>query len=143
MISSSTWAERLTFRPENGAETATAHLFVKAHSFGIASNGISTSAAIPEVLYQGLGTPFLLTLYQIPSASSYDWSASPTSVVTGTTAQWQQDVASGDTPGRVAVGINHSAQTRDDIKIFIAGALLGIAGGAIIAAVQEAMHLRD
>jgi hypothetical protein len=64
-------------------------------------------------------------------------------VVTGTTAQWQQDVASGDTPGRVAVGINHSAQTRDDIKIFIAGALLGIAGGAIIAAVQEAMHLRD
>jgi hypothetical protein len=41
------------------------------------------------------------------------------------------------------VGLNHSAQTRDDIKIFIAGALLGIAGGAIIAAVQEAMHLGD
>ena len=143
-ISSSLWAKRLIFRPEPGSgPTATADFFVKAPSFGIASNGISASVAIPEVLYQGLGKPFLLTLYKLPSASSYDWSASPAAVVTSTTAQWQDDVASGDTPGRSAVGINHAAQTRDDIEIFIAGALLGIAGGAIIAAVQEAMHLRD
>jgi len=143
-ISSYFWARRLIFRPApNSGPTATADFFVKARSFGIASNGVSTSVAIPEVLYQGLGKPFLLTLYQLPSASSYDWSASPAAVVTSTTAQWQDDVTSGDTPGRAAVGINHAAQTRDDIKIFIAGALLGIAGGAIIAAVQEAMHLRD
>ena len=107
------------------------------------SNGVNASAAIPEVLYRGLGQPILLTLYHLRSASSYDWSASPVAAVTSATAQWQQDVVSGDTPGRAAVGVDHSAQTRDDIKIFIAGALLGIAGGAIIAAVQEAMHLSD
>ncbi|HSS92234.1 MAG TPA: hypothetical protein VLL69_23230 [Streptosporangiaceae bacterium] len=144
MLSSSIWAKRLTFRPVTGpGATATADFFVKARSFGITTNGISASAAIPEVLYQGSGKPILLTLYQLRSASSYDWSASPAAVVTSSTAQWQQDLASGDTPSRAAVGVNHSAQTRDDIKIFIAGALLGIAGGAIIAAVQEAMHLGD
>jgi hypothetical protein len=138
-----TWQKLLSFRPVKSAGTATADFFVKARSFGVISNGVSASAAIPEVIYEGPGKPMLLTLYRLPSASSYDWSASPTAAVTSSTAQWQQDLASGDTPGRTAAGINHSAQARDDIKIFIAGALLGIAGGAIIAAVQEAMHLGD
>ncbi len=141
ITSASLWFERLTFRPVNSTGTATADFFVKARSFGVTSNGVNASAAIPEVLYGGLGQPMLLTLYHLRSANNYDWSASPVAAVTSATAQWQQDVASGDTPGRAAVGVDHSAQTRDDIKIFIAGALLGIAGGAIIAAVQEAMHL--
>jgi hypothetical protein len=137
------WKESLIFRTVNSTGTATADFFVKARSFGVTANGVNASAAIPEVLYAGLGQPTLLTFYQLRSASSYDWSASPVAAVTGTTAAWQQDLASGDTPGRTAVGIDHSAQAADDTKIFIAGALLGIAGGAIIGAVQEAMHLRD
>jgi hypothetical protein len=107
------------------------------------ANGVNASAAIPEVLYGGLGQPILVVSYQLRSASSYDWSASPTGAVSSTTAGWQQDLASGDTPGRTAVGVNHSARTDHDIKIFIAGALLGVAGGAVIGAVQETMHLRD
>lgn len=141
ITSASVWFEQLTFRPVNSIGTATADFFVKAGSFGVTSDGVNASAAIPEVLYKGLGQPIMLVLYHLRSASSYDWSASPAAVVTSATAQWQQDVASGDTPGRTAVGVDHSAQTGEDIKIFIAGALLGIAGGAIIGAVQEAMHL--
>jgi hypothetical protein len=141
ITSASVWAERLTFRPVNSAETATADFFVKAGSFGVTSDGVNASTAIPEVLYKGLGQPMMLVLYHVRSASSYDWSNSQAAEVTSTTAQWQQDIAGSDTPGRAAVGVDHAAQTSDGIKTFIAGALLGIAGGAIIAAVQEAMHL--
>ena len=143
ITSASVWAERLTFRPVNSAGTATADFFVNARSFGVTSDGVNASTAIPEVLYSGLGQPMMLILYHLRSASSYDWSNSQVALVTSTTAQWQQDVAGSDTPGRAAVGVDHAAQTSDDIKIFIAGALLGIAGGAIIGAVQETMHLSD
>jgi hypothetical protein len=141
VTSASLWTERLTFTPVNSTGTATADFFVNARSFGVTSNDVDASAAIPEVIYQGQGNPILLTAYRLRSASSYDWSSLPAAAVTGTVAAWQQDLASGDTAGRTAVGVDHAAQTGDDIKIFVAGALLGIAGGAIIAAVQEAMHL--
>jgi hypothetical protein len=141
VTSASIWAERLTFRPVNATGTATADFFVNARSFGVISNGVDASAAIPEVIYEGQGNPILLTAYRLRSASSYDWSSLPAAAVTGTVVAWQQDLASGDTAGRTAVGVDHAGQTNDDIKIFIAGALLGIAGGAIVAAVQEAMHL--
>jgi hypothetical protein len=136
------WRKPLNFRTVNSTGTATADFFVKAHSFGVTANGVNASAAIPEVRYAGLGQPVLVVTYQLRSASSYDWSASPTGTISSTAAGWQQDLTSGDTPGRTAVGVNHSAQTGDDIKIFIAGALLGVAGGAVIGAVQETMHLR-
>jgi hypothetical protein len=137
------WIKRLTFRPAAGsAGEAAADFFVNARSFGVTSNGTNASAAIPEVVYDGPGTPMLLVLYRLQSASSYDWSASPVAAVTSSAAQWQQNLMKGDTPGRAAVGIDHAAQTGDDIEIFVAGALLGIAGGAIVAAVQEAMHLK-
>jgi len=139
VTSASLWVQRLTFRPVNSSGTATADFFVKAGSFGVTSDGVNASTAIPEVLYKGLGQPIMLVLYHLRSASSYDWSNSQAAEVTSTTAQWQQDIAASDTPGRAAVGVDHAAQNSDDIKIFIAGALLGIAGGAIIAAVQEAM----
>jgi hypothetical protein len=109
----------------------------------VTSDGVNASAAIPEILYGAGGQPKLLTLYHLPSASSYDWSGSQTALVTSATAQWQTDVVSDDTPGQATVGVDHAAQQHDDIKIFIAGALLGIAGGAIIAAVQEALPSRD
>ena len=82
---------------------------------------------------------------------SYDWSSFPTSAINNSDAAWtiattssvsgRQAVAS--TPGRVAVGINHARQASDNDKTFVAGALLGLAGGAILSAVQEALHARD
>ena len=49
----------------------------------------------------------------------------------------------GRIPGRAAVGINHAEQTTDDNKTFVAGALIGLAGGALLSAVQEALHAND
>ncbi|MGO9144012.1 MAG: hypothetical protein ACLP70_21620 [Streptosporangiaceae bacterium] len=46
---------------------------MKARSFGVAYNGITASAAIPEFIYRGPGTPIFLVGYDIPSAASYDW----------------------------------------------------------------------
>ncbi len=118
---------------------ATADFFVKAHSFGVASNGITASAAIPEVTYQGPGQPMLVVTYDIPSAASYDWSSFPTASVNNSTASWVEDLTNGDTGARAAVGISPSGQATHDTETLLAGTLLGLAGGAILSAIQEAL----
>lgn len=122
---------------------ATTDLFVKASTFGVAYNDVTAAAAIPDVIYRGPGSPIFVATYSIPSASAYDWSSFPTGLVSNRTAGWEEAVASGETAGRVAVGINHAAQTSADFKNFLAGALVGLAGGAILSALQEAMHADD
>ena len=135
------WGESLVFSSVDGAPAkATADFFVKARHFGVASNGITASAAIPEFIYQGPGTPMFLIGYNIPAAASYDWSSFPTAAVSSHTASWQEDLTTADTPGRAAVGINPAGQANHDNKTFIAGALVGLAGAAILSAIQEALH---
>jgi hypothetical protein len=124
---------------------------VNVADLGMSSNGITASAAIPKIIYFGPGTPDLNVRYPIPSASSYDWSSFPTTKVTSSYAQWETATAKtpagvqaeASTPGQVAFGINHARQATDSDKTFVAGALLGLAGGAILSAVQEALHARD
>jgi hypothetical protein len=124
-----TWAKRLSFKFPG---VATVRFFVKAHNFGVTSNGITAAAAIPEVLFAGSKGANLTVTYHIPSASSYDWSAYPPSTLSNSGATWDETVLpgniynGGDTVGRVASGINHTVQANNDTKIFIAGALLGL-----------------
>ena len=133
-----------------GAEAAV-HFTVNAADSGMSFNGTTAAVAIPRIVYHGPGTPALVVTYPIPSASSYDWSSLPPIKVTSSSATWttatgQADVgvqAQASAPGQVAVGINHARQTTDSNKTFAAGALLGLAGGAILSAVQEALHARD
>jgi hypothetical protein len=124
---------------------ATVTFFVRAHGFGYSSNSVTALAAIPQVFYFGPGSePTLTTVYDnAPAASSYDWSAFPPVASSGTAAVWDVPVVSGATQGRVAVGINHANQAKESNETFIAGALLGLAGGALVAAVQEALHAND
>lgn len=140
------WTEQLTFRPAGGSLQATpVVLVVKADHFGAIFNDVTASAVIPEVTYYGPPTPAqaLLAGYEIPSAASYDWSSfQPQSFTKGFTV-WAEDFSVGDTQSRVVVGINHSAQTRDDFLIFLAGAVIALGGAAILAATQEALHARD
>jgi hypothetical protein len=127
------------------------HFTVNVADFGMSFNGITASAAIPKIGYLGPGTPDLYVRYPIPSASSYDWSSLPTLRVTNSYAEWETATANtpagvqaeASTPGQIAVGINHARQATDTDKTFAAGALLGLAGGAILSAVQEALHARD
>ncbi len=119
-------------------------LFVKARSLGETFNGVTADAAIPQVFCNDCVGTTLETQYNIPSASSYDWSSFPTQFANGTYARWNESVTeSGVTGGKAAVGVNHTNQANDDNKTFVAGALLGLAGGALLSAVQEALHAND
>ncbi len=124
----------------NSTGEANADFFVKARSFSVAANGVAASVAIPEVIYTGPGNPILLADYQIPSAASYNWSSFQPYEIWNETARWQVDLASGDTPARTAFGTNYSGQASDDLRTFVAGALIGLAGAAILSAIQEALR---
>ena len=49
-------------------------------------------------------------------------------------------INSGHIPDVVATGINHASEARDNDLTFLAGALVGVAGGALLSAIQEALH---
>jgi hypothetical protein len=140
------WLDFSKVDPDNKSGVAFATFFVKAHNFGYAFNDVNASAAIPRVdsLGQGSGTPILYTeYYNVTSAGSYDWSSFQPQLTNATEILWDEPVTSGATPGIVAVGINHANEAKDNNKTFFAGALLGLAGGALLAAVQEALHAND
>jgi hypothetical protein len=139
--------KQLTFRPAGGSFQATPVTFaVKANHFGATFNGATASAVIPEIEYFGPATTAsaLLTGYKITSADSYDWSSlHPQSFAKDDFVVWAEDFLPGDTQSRVALGINHSAQAHNDFMIFLAGAVVALAGAATLAAIQEALHARD
>ncbi len=116
---------------------------MKAGHFGETFDGVNAYAAIPDITYRGPGKPYLEAAYHIPSAASYDWSSVPTEEVGRSVAVWEEPIPPGETAALVAVGINHAAQTDDENKTFIAGALVALAGAAILTAVIEAVHVHD
>jgi hypothetical protein len=138
-------SQLLNFPSRSGA-TATATFRTKANGIVPAANGLTASAALPQAFYNcpasdpQCPTPTLETRYDIASAVSYDWSSLPYQHVTGSTITWNEQVQGGATPGRVAVGIDSASQSRDDAWTFVAGALIGLAGGALLAGVQELLH---
>ena len=129
---------------------AQAQFIFKARSFGLTYNGHTASAAIPYVIFRGPGIPeFGIDYESFPAASSYDWSSFPASAVSNLRVSWDvpltevvgagHEVAATPTQGQIVIGINHSAQVSDDRRTFYAGALLGLAGGALLSAVQEVL----
>jgi hypothetical protein len=122
----------------------------KARSFGLTHNALTASAAIPYVIFRGPGTPeFGIDYDSFPGASSYDWSSFPATSVSNLEVSWDvaltefggagAGVATTPTQGQIVIGINHTAQVNDDRRTFYAGALLGLAGGALLSAVQEVL----
>ena len=55
----------------------------------------------------------------------------------------QQMNSNNVTPDVGAAGVNHTAQARDNDLTFIVGALVGLAGGALLAALQAALSATD
>jgi hypothetical protein len=103
---------------------------------GLATNGVTASAAIPEVIISApRANPELDASYAIPSGSSYDWSPGPPQ----TAAEWTSHLTRADTPGQVMVGTDHGRVDSDNFRIFLAGAFAALAGAAVLAAVQEAL----
>lgn len=145
------WAEPLKFRQAVGPSLlpdltghgmyASFSLDVKARDFGVVSDGATAAAAVPKLIDIGPGSPNLLTHYNIRAANLYDWLTFPPAFATGTGAGWlEQMINSGHIPDVVATGINHASEARDNDLTFLAGALVGVAGGALLSAIQEALH---
>jgi hypothetical protein len=118
-------------------------------AFGYESHGEQAVVGVPGVEYgdeRNVGSgPVLNASYFIPSASRYDWSAfPPTQESTGapgvTYLTWAERPVNRSIPGRIAFGIDHNQQRVDDRNTFIAGALIGLAGAGLIAALQELLH---
>ena len=131
----------------------TASVVVGGREVGYDSNGTTAYAQLPLVEVP-LGsepaaeTPSVSVTYYIPNAKSYDWNTGPQPETAGTgTITWSLLLTA--TSGAfqsdpVAVGgVDDAAQQRQTLMTFVAGALLGIAGGALIEpALQEAVHVR-
>jgi hypothetical protein len=113
--------------------------------FGMDFDGSNAYAAIPEITLKGprLGGyhEWLFANFFIPSASSYDWSSSPPSSVDSSSVHWMEELKTDDIAGQTTVGVNHSREANDATLSFLAGALIGLAGAAILSAIQEALHI--
>jgi hypothetical protein len=131
------WAPPLEFDGD-GRTSATVH--VRADGFGYTENGLSASVAIPQLTYVGRGEPGVSVSYDLPGARDYDWSSFPTAFADDTSARWTHQLNGGRAAARNAVGVNHTNQDKDNRNTFLAGALVGLAGGALLAAVQEGLH---
>ena len=118
---------------------ASASFYVKAKSLGLSVNGLNAQAVLPEAFYTGVGTPEFLVYYSIPSAATYDWSALPPAAFSASSATWSEPLVQEDTAPKIAVGINQSRQSSDNHLAFVAGALIGLAGGAVLTAILEAL----
>jgi hypothetical protein len=129
-----------TLRFDNSGK-ASISFDVKNQAFGYSSDRVRAAVAVPGVYYIAAGAgPILNTKVDLPSAPRYDWSSfPPTQLFEG--IEWVETPVGGDISSRTAVGVNHGEQSKDDRDTFIAGALIGLAGAALIAAIQEALHM--
>jgi hypothetical protein len=124
--------------------------FVVGHAhFGFSGNGESAIADLPTVLGQGpaAADETLFITYKVQDAATYDWSVPPFDEVAGRVG-WSEPLTvssssalSAEAQPSEITGINHAAEAQDTRDTFISGILLGIAGGAAIAAAQEGLHL--
>jgi hypothetical protein len=136
LLQSETWTTPLVFNRLSAA----AVFFVTAQSLGVSYNQVDAMAAFPDVYYSGYTSnisPELLVAYHIPATASYDWSGTPAAALPGAFAGWTEPLTGIDTPAKIAVGINESRQSSDSHLTFLAGALIGVAGGALVGAIQE------
>jgi hypothetical protein len=73
----------------------------------------------------------------IPHADKYNWTSGTPPAFAGTLASW--DFLTSPTTTTTESGVSLSVQDRNTKLVFISGALLGVAGGALVGAVQEVM----
>jgi hypothetical protein len=126
---------------------------INAPSLVWSENGLNIEAYLPSVqLFKsdsGPSKPFgnpHVSIYYILSDAAYDWTGGPSPQFTralssdpshGVETDWELHKKDLGNPISVN-GQDNSAATQDNLLIFVAGALVGIAGGALVGAIQEA-----
>lgn len=114
-------------------------------------NGVDIEAQLPSVQlltaypHQPIGNPNITVAYDL-SGAVYDWTGgpSPSYVIPQDGPQVKATVwklTSQELLNPMPVnGTDSSTAALDSFRIFLSGALLGIAGGALVGAIQEAIH---
>ena len=131
---------------------AIAKVALRAERFAFAQNGAELEAGLPNVYVNSplaLGDPGTVGIsYHVPNATAYDWTGGlQPSNVTGSVVSWSEALHSAtSSPGptytyaeQVSV-VNHNAEGSDQEWTFLIGIALGVAGAALIGAVQESFR---
>ena len=91
-----------------------------------------------------VGNTKISIIYGVPDANNYDWtggpapySVTPASAASDAEATWFEQLNTLNEPTPVSA-TNNSAADLDSPRTFIAGALVGAGGGALVGAIQEA-----
>jgi hypothetical protein len=113
--------------------------------FAFAANATAATVQLPYVVqYPNTSATTVITMYyEIPGVRSYDWSTPPY-LTYNDWGLWVQDLSPSspeNQPGAEITGTNRDRQAQDNRDTFISGVLLGVAGGAIVAVVQEGLHM--
>jgi hypothetical protein len=141
----------LNLKDAPGSTTGSAQVSFYAgdRAFGYSASGVQAVVALPGIEYgdeHSIGSgPVLTASYWIASANGYDWSAfPPTEESPGPGGSdyllWTEKPTDRSVPGRIAFGVDHNQQSVDDRNTFVAGALIGLGGAAVVAALQELLH---
>jgi len=83
--------------------------------------------------------PQIEALYFIDDADKYSWSDTPPAYFSSGEAKW--NYAWTEDPPAGAVGVREDVVAEDARNTFLAGALIGVCGGAVIGALQTAFEL--
>jgi hypothetical protein len=111
---------------------------VRASSLAWDENGVTAESTLPALSFQDVGDVGYGSLeahYDVPGGSSYNWTDGPPP--SGLT--WSESIDSATVPVDVT-GSDDAVSQRDTLDTLICGALLGIAGGALVGALQELLH---
>jgi len=141
--------------PPGTLDVASAWVYFSGPPLGFASDAASATAQLPAVQVP-LNVPSQQYLngavelhYALAAASSYQWTTgqAPNSLDQGyltwyLNLQPQGSVSVFESLASSAGGINLAEQQHQQLLTFLAGALLGVAGGALIGALQEFFHAR-
>ena len=129
---------------------------IKAPELAWDSNGVNLEAQLPVVTMAQFNSNFVHPIpvagntnisiaYDIPNVTGYDWSGGPAPYSTSTIVTagylggiWYERVDGLTEPVPLSA-TNNSAANTDSIHTFIAGALVGLGGGAVVGAIQEGL----
>ena len=113
---------------------------VVASPFVFGDNGVNAEAWLPHIACFPsctANTPLIRVSYDVPSISNYDWNSGPSPGLgsQGKNGVWQQFASQLENPV-FSGGIDSYVQSRDSRDLFLAGALVGL-GGALLAAAMQ------
>jgi hypothetical protein len=119
-----------------------AHISFRVHTAHLSWNANEQEAIVvtPFFYYTGKGQPFLSINMAMADANTYVWSSLPPSYTNRTEGGWLERVTHGQVEAIAASGTNRAALQEADKRTFETGLAIGIASGALIGAIQEALR---